>query len=192
MKLKQRICLAILLVCAISASVLASEDREDRHQGKSSSILGPVTNSAYLKECGACHFAFQPQLLPKRSWGKIMDSLDSHFGDSATLDEATKSGIQDYLAKNSAETSSSKVSVKLLASIGKSDAPLRITDTEYFKRKHDEVRAAVFKRKSIGTASNCVACHLTAEKGDFDEHKVKIPKILNRLRAVEPSQRAML
>ena len=177
MKLKQTIWLAVLLTCSVAASVPASENREGNPKGKSSSILGPVTNSAYLKECGACHFAFQPQLLPKRSWEKIMGTLDNHFGDSATLDEATRSGILDYLSNNSAEKNSSKVSVKLLASIGKSEAPLRITDTGYFKRKHDEVRAPVFKRKSIGTASNCVACHLTAEKGDFDEHKVKIPKI---------------
>jgi hypothetical protein len=176
MKYNRRICLAVLLTCSVAVSVLASEDREGSPKGKSSSILGPVTNSAYLKECGACHFAFQPQLLPKRSWEKIMGSLENHFGDSATLDEATRSGILDYLVKNSADKSSSKVSGKLLASIGKSEAPIRITDTGYFKRKHDEVRAAVFKRKSIGTASNCVACHLTAEKGDFDEHKVKIPK----------------
>ena len=176
MKHMKRICLAVLLICTVSASVLASEDRENSPREKASSILGPVTNSVYLKECGACHFAFQPQLLPKRSWEKIMGSLEDHFGDSATLDEATRSGILDYLVKNSADKSSSKVSGKLRASIGKSEAPIRITDTGYFKRKHDEVRAAVFKRKSIGTASNCVACHLTAEKGDFDEHKVKIPK----------------
>jgi hypothetical protein len=177
MKLKQSYYLTILLICILSAPVLASEGREGNSRGKGSSILGPVTNSAYLKECGACHFAFQPQLLPRRSWEKIMGTLDNHFGDSATLDEATRTGILDYLVNNSAEKSSSRLSGKLLASIGKSDAPLRITDTGYFKRKHDEVRAAVFKRKSIGTASNCVACHLTAEKGDFDEHKVKIPKI---------------
>jgi hypothetical protein len=176
MELNRRICLTVLLICTVSASVPASEDREGSSRGKGSSILGPVTNSAYLKECGACHFAFQPQLLPKRSWEKIMGSLDNHFGDSATLDETTRAGILDYLVTNSAEKSTSKISGKLLASIGKSEAPLRITDTGYFKRKHDEVRAAVFKRKSIGTASNCIACHLTAEKGDFDEHKVKIPK----------------
>lgn len=105
-----------------------------------------------------------------------MGSLDSHFGDSATLDETTKAGILDYLVTKSTEKSTSKISGKSLASIGKSEAPIRITDTGYFKRKHDEVRESVFKRKSIGTASNCVTCYLTAEKGDFDEHKVKIPK----------------
>lgn len=176
MKLTTRICLAILLTSIFSSFGLASEKQSDNRREKSTTILGQVTHSAYLKECGACHFAFQPQFLPKRSWEKIMGSLDKHFGDSATLDEATRSEILDYLVKNSAETSSSRLSGKILASIGKTEAPLRITDTRYFKRKHREVRAEVFKRKSVGTPSNCAGCHVTAEKGDFDEHKVKIPK----------------
>lgn len=137
---------------------------------------GSPGQAAYLKECGACHFAFPSQLLPKRSWDKIMNSLDSHFGDSASLDEATKAEILGYLDKNSAEAGSSKASRKLLASIGHNEVPIRITDTNYFKRKHDEVRPDVFKRKSIGTAANCVACHPTAASGDFNEHKVRIPK----------------
>jgi hypothetical protein len=176
MKLDRRICLAVLLACTVTSSVLTGEARGESNREKGSSILGQVTNSAYLKECGACHFAFQPQLLPKRSWEKVMGTLDNHFGDSATLDEATRSGILEYLVKNSADMSSSKVSGKILASIGKTDTPLRITDTQYFKRKHREVRADVFKRKSIGTPSNCSGCHVSADKGDFDEHKVKIPK----------------
>lgn len=176
MKLTRGICLATLLAGIYSSFVLASEDRIEHHREKSAKILGQVTHSAYQKECGACHFAFQPQFLPKRSWEKIMSSLDKHFGDSATLDEETRSDILNYLVKNSAETSSSRVSGKILASIGKTEAPLRITDTPYFKRKHREVRAEVFKRKSIGTPSNCTACHVTAETGDFDEHKVKIPR----------------
>lgn len=176
MKLTKGICLAILLTGIYSSFVPASEGRSEEHREKSAKILGQVNNSAYLKECGACHFAYQPQLLPKRSWEKIMNSLDKHFGDSATLDEATRSAVLDYLVRNSAETGSSRVSGKILASIGKTEAPLRITDTPYFKRKHREVRPEVFKRKSIGTPSNCIGCHVTAEKGDFDEHKVKIPK----------------
>lgn len=172
----RRTSLAILLTCICSSFVLADEDRGGPRGTKSAKALGSATNTAYLKECGACHFAFQPQLLPKRSWEKVMTSLDAHFGDNAALDEATRSAILDYLVKNSADTSSSRLSAKILASIGATEAPLRITDTGYFKRKHREVRAGVFKRKGVGTPSNCTACHTAADKGDFDEHKVKIPK----------------
>lgn len=161
--------MALLISVCLTSAAIASE-------GSSSSILGAATNAAYIKECGACHLAFQPQLLPQRSWDALMNGLDSHFGDSAALDTAVKAEIQAYLAKNSADKSSSKVSQKLLASLGGSEAPVRITETSYFKRKHREVRADVFKRKSIGSPAHCAACHVTAEKGDYDEHKVKIPK----------------
>lgn len=176
MKLGTIMVMAALLTATFATLPAAGEERDEHHRGSGTELVGQVTDSAYLKECGACHFAFQPQLLPKRSWEKIMGSLDQHFGDSAALDEATRSGILDFLVSNSAETSSSEISGKILASIGKAETPNRITDTQYFKRKHREVRAGVFKRKSIGTPSNCTGCHLTAEKGDFDEHKVRIPK----------------
>ncbi|MDA3895761.1 MAG: hypothetical protein PF482_06415 [Desulfobacteraceae bacterium] len=34
----------------------------------------------------------------------------------------------------------------------------------------------VLKRKSIGSLSNCSACHTTAESGDYDHDNVEIPK----------------
>ena len=44
----------------------------------------PIKDAVVLKECGACHMAFQPQMLPKRSWGKIMSELPNHFGEDAS------------------------------------------------------------------------------------------------------------
>ena len=162
----------VLSVVIFSSTATADQERENEN----SELMGKVANKAYIKECGACHFAYQPQFLPKRSWEKIMNTLDSHFGDSATLDEATRAEILTYLVKNSADSSSSKLSRKMLASLSSTETPLRISDTPYFKRKHREVRPNVFKRKSIGSPANCAGCHLTAEQGDYDEHKVKIPK----------------
>lgn len=162
---------AALVTLASSTAVAAAEPG-----AANSGLARGGMDKTYLKECGACHLAYQPQFLPKRSWDKIMSSLDAHFGDDATLDDRTRTQIHGYLAKNSADASASKISRKMLASIGTADTPLRITETKYFKRKHRELRADVFKRKSVGSSSNCSACHPSAEKGDFDEHKVKIPK----------------
>ncbi|TRZ56674.1 MAG: hypothetical protein D4S02_15065, partial [Rhodocyclaceae bacterium] len=33
--------------------------------------VGPNTNATYVKECGACHFPYQPALMPARSWRKV-------------------------------------------------------------------------------------------------------------------------
>ena len=43
-------------------------------------------------------------------------------------------------------------------------------------RKHDEVAPEVWKRPKVGGPSNCVACHSGAEKGDFSERNVRIPR----------------
>jgi len=54
--------------------------------------------------------------------------------------------------------------------------PMRIIDIPYIRREHHELDPALFKRESIGSMANCAACHLTAEKGIYDDHDVKIPK----------------
>lgn len=156
--------LAALLVCLCSTVVSAAGG------------IGAATNGAYLKECGACHLAYQPEFLPKRSWQKIMGGLDKHFGDTAALDDTTNSEILSYLVKNSADASSSRLAGKVLSSVAHTETPIRISETPYFIRKHREVQPNVFKRKSIGSPANCGACHPMADKGDYNERKIKIPK----------------
>jgi len=53
---------------------------------------------------------------------------------------------------------------------------MRITDTPYIREKHHELDPEVLKRKSIGSLSNCIACHTTAEKGIYEDDNVKIPQ----------------
>jgi Dihaem cytochrome c len=105
---------------------------------------------------------------------KFLDSVGTIILGRKTY--AARTQILAYLAGNSAETSRSKMSRKILSSIDDADTPLRITGTRYFKKEHDEFPPDIFKRKSIVSPSNCAACHPAADKGDFDEHKVKIPK----------------
>ena len=44
------------------------------------------TNPAYEEECGSCHMAYPPGLLPGVSWQRLMAELDNHFGDNAEID----------------------------------------------------------------------------------------------------------
>jgi hypothetical protein len=143
------------------------------HYGKR--YLPPVNNPTYIEHCGACHFAYQPELLPSGSWEKILAGLDDHFGESLELDDDSKRVILDYLKPNSAEYSSAKRAVKIVRSLGK-QVTLRITDVPYIREKHHEISPDVLKRESIGSLSNCVACHTTAEKGIYEDDNVKIPK----------------
>jgi hypothetical protein len=52
----------------------------------------------------------------------------------------------------------------------------RITQSNWFLRKHREVAPDVFRRTSIKSAANCAACHGGADQGNFSEHAVRIPK----------------
>ncbi|MCJ7615974.1 MAG: diheme cytochrome c, partial [Desulfobacterales bacterium] len=109
--------------------------RDNEHDG---SYLKPVNNPTYKEECEACHFAYQPELLPEASWMKILTNLDDHFGESIELDDDSRKTISDYLKSNSAESSSAKRAVKIMRSLG-NQVPLRITDIPYIRKKHHEI-----------------------------------------------------
>ena len=145
-----------------------------RHRDHDGSYLKPVNNPTYGAECGECHFLYQPELLPSASWMKTLDQLDDHFGEEIELDPDSIKIISDYLKSNGAENSSAKRAVKIMRSLV-NHVPLRITDIPYIREKHHELNPEVFKRESIGSLSNCIACHTTAEKGIYEDDNVKIP-----------------
>lgn len=146
--------------------------RGDDHDG---GYLNPVNNSTYEAECSECHFLYQPALLPSSSWMKILNQLDDHFGEEIELDPDSKKIISNYLKSNGADNFSAKLSVKIMRSL-RNNVPVRITDIPYIREKHHEINAEILKRESVGTLSNCVACHTTAEKGIYEDDHVKIPE----------------
>ena len=148
------------------------ERHRDGRQG--TSCLKPVTDPTYKDACSACHFAYQAELLPSQSWKKIVEGLNDHFGESFSLEQATKDAILEDLGSNASEHSNSRLSTKIMKSL-RGQVPMRITEIPYIKNKHRQVSAATLKRDSIGSASNCVACHRRAEEGIYDEHYVTIP-----------------
>ncbi|HYH20864.1 MAG TPA: cytochrome C [Azospirillum sp.] len=113
----------------------------------------PVTHGATLKECGECHMAYQPGLLPAASWTRIMDGLADHFGDKATLPAEVAASIRDYLARNAG---------------GGDGRLIRITEQRWWLRKHD-FDPAVWKRKTVGAKGNCETCHRDAAKGLYED-----------------------
>jgi mono/diheme cytochrome c family protein len=147
-------------------------DDDDVHE---SEYLTPVNNEIFKQECGACHFAYQPGLLPSRSWEGILNALPSHFGEEVSLGQEKLKTIGEYLQTNAAENSSAKRSRKIMRSLN-GNTPLRITEIPYIKEKHHELNASIFSRQSIGSFSNCVACHTKARQGNYDDDYVKIPK----------------
>jgi hypothetical protein len=181
--------LALLATCVgLSLSTLAWGDSDEwyeygheAHEAGENGFYGRtsdvpvITNAVYKTECSACHFAYQPGLLPERSWVKIMATLDDHFGENAELDAATQSEITDYLRGHAADRLPNRFSRSILRSIGQ-ETPLRITETGYFRHKHREVPARmVTGNDKVRSFSNCLACHSMGDKGVFDEESVRIP-----------------
>ena len=141
------------------------------------SHLKSVDNPTYKEICGECHFVYQPELLPSGSWEKIVAGLPDHFGEAIEIDQESKKIISEYLKANSAEHSSAKGAVKIMKSL-RGQTPMRITDVPYIRHKHedDDIPADAFTRKSVGSMSNCIACHTSAEDGIYDDDYVVIPK----------------
>lgn len=164
---------------AIAGVAIGDDDRGEHHGGGRLGRrldVAPVSNELYAKECGSCHFAYQPGLLPARSWKKMMGTLDKHFGDNAELDAETQNALTAWLVANSAETSGYKASVKILNSIKPNEEPLAISKTAYFVRKHHEVPERMVKgNQQVKSFAACAKCHTAADKGSYDEHEVNIP-----------------
>lgn len=130
------------------------------------SYKGPPPPAVYTQECGSCHLAFPPNLLPKASWQRVMNGLDKHYASDASLDAATQKQIDTWLQTYGGQGKRAR-----------EEPPQdRITRSAWFERKHREVSVATFKRASIKSPANCTACHRDAAQGDFEEDRVRIPK----------------
>lgn len=146
-----------------------------KYKEKSADVFA-VKDPVYKEECGSCHMAYPPGLLPAKSWSKIMSGLENHFNENAELDAQTHQSISQLLHKYSADQSDYRRSVKLNQSIKPNAVPLRITETPYFIRKHDEIPAKMVSgNPKVKSFSQCNACHSKAEQGSFNEHNIRIP-----------------
>jgi len=138
----------------------------------------PVENETYRSECGGCHFAYQPGLLPQHDWERIMVTLDDHYGDDASLDETEATEIRGYLLANAADRASQSRARAFSAGSNAGDMLPRITNTSYFRREHYEIPARLVRDNGeVGSFSNCQACHRNADAGIYNEHQVVIPGV---------------
>jgi len=156
---------------------LASGSYENTEQGseheKDHRYSSANPNPLYIDECGSCHMAYPPQLLPSASWRKIMQGLDDHFGENAEVDASARKVLDTYLV----ETSGSSAYHKLFRNLG-DQTPLRITELPYFVHEHDEIPSRFIQANDkVSALSQCNACHQNAERGQFDEDDVIIPGV---------------
>lgn len=151
------------------------EKQESRHVEHGERDIEMVNNSVYAETCGACHFLYQAGLLPSGSWDRILNRLSDHFGEVVETDPESAKTIAEYLNAHAADYSSAELSREILKSLD-GRTPIRITQVPCIQKEHHEIGSNVFERNSIGSFSNCTACHMNAEKGIYDDDDVNIPK----------------
>lgn len=166
------ISISLFALGLMSLSSISRGDDDDNRPSRAD--VAPVSDQQYQSECGSCHFAYPPGLLPEASWRKLMSGLDRHFGDDASLDARTSHEVLSYLTSNSADKSDAKRSQKIMRSLD-GRTPIRITGTPYFIAKHDEIPPRlVHGNDQVRSFSNCAACHLRAQRGSFGEREIRI------------------
>jgi hypothetical protein len=147
--LKHITAIMVLALCIAGADASFADDFE---------AVPPVRHQATLKECGECHMAYQPALLPRESWAAMMDDLPNHFGEDASLPDKLAADIRAYLTGASEP-----------ARRNRGQPELRITGTRWWIHEHDDVRASAWRDPKVGAKSNCAACHKQAEQGYYDD-----------------------
>lgn len=123
------------------------------------------TSAVYADECGACHTAYPARLLRPADWAAILATLDRHFGVDASLDATTRASVARQLGVGPS-----------VASASTTKAAPRITQQGWFREEHDELSAQLFRSPAVRSAANCSACHADADRGQFAEHSVRIPR----------------
>jgi cytochrome b len=142
-------------------------------------FTGPplASNEAWLIACKDCHLDYHPSLLPARSWQRLFKEQAEHFGDDLALDEDTVKELLTFSDRYAAETRVTKTAWEMSRTIPINEAPLRITETKYWKKRHREISEVIWQQTNISSRANCPACHLDAKQGTFRAGAMHIPPI---------------
>ena len=86
---RMRRCMGAAVTCVAVAGFAASTGAI-----ASGPKLPAAASPAWKSECGSCHVAYPPGLLPAASWRAVMAGLDRHFDTDATIDAPTATAIE--------------------------------------------------------------------------------------------------
>ncbi|OQX32673.1 MAG: hypothetical protein B0D94_00280, partial [Candidatus Sedimenticola endophacoides] len=148
----------------------AGERRGDSWFGGAAPGIERADTELYVRECGGCHFPYQPGLLPAESWERIMRGLDEHFGENAELGDPDRKTLTNYLLDNAAGRVNRGLPNKIMSAQRGRAMPLRITEMRYFVYEHSEIpRRAAQDNPDVKSLSNCDSCHRRAHQGLYQE-----------------------
>lgn len=122
-----------------------------------------VSAPQYRDECASCHVPYPPALLSSAQWRQVINSLDRHYGSDASVDAAAREAIMRFVVERSGREG------------GADNGLPRISTGRWFVREHRGA-AAQFKNPAVKSAANCGACHRGADRGDYSERGLVLPR----------------
>jgi hypothetical protein len=176
---------AVVLTAAACLPALAANDRFWKRSPDSMNGFMTVKDPLYSKECGACHTAYLPGLLPARSWELHMQRLDRHFGENVTLKPELHAAILRYLVDHAADRSRYEGSLTMMERIDPKRTPYRFMDVPLYRENHRVVLEVIHRKPRIRVRrlTNCNACHQMADEGSFGNDELLIPGLTPSTRA---------
>ncbi len=175
---------ASIFLFVVVRPATAADDRFDRTKFDGRGGFAPVSDDVYRKECGSCHFAYLPGLLPARSWDRVMEGVGTHFGETLDLGGDVAGRLRAYLMSNAADRVPDLGPAVLLERLEPDKTPLRITQVPIMHRNHIVIRE-VFKvngQVRTRTITNCDACHRNAAEGSFALRDLVVPGLSKMVR----------
>ena len=182
---RRRFIAGVALAASLAATAaLASHERFHKESPEATSGFVVVRDATYLKECGSCHFAYTPGLLPARSWELHMQRMEKHFGESVVLPPATRDAIQRYLVANAADRSPFEGSKYFMARVKDDATPYRLQEVPLFREMHRIILEVIsIKSKvKVRTLTNCNACHQFAAEGSYGTSELVVPGLTGPVR----------
>jgi hypothetical protein len=111
-------------------------------------------------------------MLPPASWKAMMQGQAEHFGEDLSLaPDAIAQLTQLAMAPLAAEP---WACWKTRSSIDSGAAPLRITETPYWKARHEDLEPRLFKAPVSNGGHDCAACHRDAASSIFHPRMIHI------------------
>jgi cytochrome b len=132
-------------------------------------------HALWRDECGGCHLAYHPTLLPARSWHAIVSGQHQHFGEDLALDAETIARLTTFMIDNAAESSLTQAAWQIQRRTPHGETPLRITQTRYWQVKHADLPRWVWSAAKVQGRGDCAACHLDADAGTFRAGAMRLP-----------------
>ncbi|MEO5751343.1 MAG: cytochrome b/b6 domain-containing protein [Usitatibacter sp.] len=135
-------------------------------------VEASTATQPWSKECGSCHLAYPPGLLPTRSWVRMLEEQDKHFAEDLGLSAAAVAKLTQAANTPAAAWGPWAIS----ASAPTSQAPQRITELDRWRAIHHRVPDERFKAKGVAGKHDCSACHRDAASGIFHPRMIQTAK----------------